>query len=104
MLRAWDGVESGASRRIVAGILLNRNVEALRATHQDRVADLEDETGGYTDVSAFVGYKIPSFDDTEAMVYLRGDNLLDDEIVRHTSFLRVAQPGRSVVTGINVRF
>lgn len=31
MLRAWDGVESGASRRIVAGILLNSNVEALRA-------------------------------------------------------------------------
>jgi hypothetical protein len=31
MLRAWDGVKSGASRRIVAGILLNRNVEALRA-------------------------------------------------------------------------
>lgn len=31
MLRAWDGVESGASHRNVAGILLNRNVEALRA-------------------------------------------------------------------------
>lgn len=31
MLRAWDGVESGASRRIVAGLLLNRNVEVLRA-------------------------------------------------------------------------
>lgn len=31
MLRAWDGVESGASRRIVAGLLLNRNVETLRA-------------------------------------------------------------------------
>jgi hypothetical protein len=31
MLRAWDGVESGASHRIVAGILLNKSVEALRA-------------------------------------------------------------------------
>lgn len=31
MLRAWDGVESGASRRIVAGLLLNKDVEALRA-------------------------------------------------------------------------
>jgi hypothetical protein len=30
MLRAWDGVNP-ARRRIVAGILLNRNVEALRA-------------------------------------------------------------------------
>lgn len=31
MLRAWDGVESGASRRVVAGILLNKDVETLRA-------------------------------------------------------------------------
>lgn len=31
MLRAWDGVESGAARRIVASILLNKSVEALRA-------------------------------------------------------------------------
>ena len=31
MLRASDGVESGASRRIVAAVLLNRTVETMRA-------------------------------------------------------------------------
>lgn len=31
MLRTWDGVTSGASRRAVAGVLLNREVETLRA-------------------------------------------------------------------------
>ncbi|GAB1715404.1 MAG: hypothetical protein NTAFB05_04460 [Nitrobacter sp.] len=31
MLRAWDGMESGASRRFIAGILLNKDVEGLRA-------------------------------------------------------------------------
>lgn len=31
MLRAWDGVESGASRRVIAAVLLNRSVETLRA-------------------------------------------------------------------------
>lgn len=31
MLRAWDGVGSGASRRAIASVLLNRDVEALRA-------------------------------------------------------------------------
>lgn len=31
MLRAWDGVASGASRRQVAGLLLNPDVERLRA-------------------------------------------------------------------------
>ncbi|MGX9943095.1 DNA -binding domain-containing protein [Bradyrhizobium denitrificans] len=31
MLRAWDGVESGASRRTVASVLLNQNLATLRA-------------------------------------------------------------------------
>ncbi|WP_460897446.1 DUF2285 domain-containing protein [Phyllobacterium sp. K27] len=31
MLRAWDGVESGASRRHVASILLNPDVTSMRA-------------------------------------------------------------------------
>ncbi len=31
MLRAFDGVKSGASRRIIAGVILNKDVEALRA-------------------------------------------------------------------------
>lgn len=31
MLRAWDGVESGASRRHVASIILNKDVASLRA-------------------------------------------------------------------------
>lgn len=31
MLRTWDGVESGASRRGIAAVLLNRHIEALRA-------------------------------------------------------------------------
>lgn len=31
MLRAWDGVESGASRRVVAAVLINRTVETMRA-------------------------------------------------------------------------
>lgn len=31
MLRAWDGVESGASRRQVAGVILNGDAGTLRA-------------------------------------------------------------------------
>ncbi|MES1947300.1 TonB-dependent receptor [Salinisphaera sp. C84B14] len=80
------------------------SVEALRASRQDNEGPLEDETAGYTDLTAFVGYRLAGYDDTETMVYLRGDNLLDDEIVRSTSFLRVAQPGRSVIAGVNVKF
>lgn len=31
MLRAWDGVELGASRRVIAAVLINRTVETMRA-------------------------------------------------------------------------
>nr|WP_245429089.1 DUF2285 domain-containing protein [Phyllobacterium phragmitis] len=31
MLRAWDGMEAGASRRMIASVLLNRKIETLRA-------------------------------------------------------------------------
>lgn len=79
------------------------NLEILRAGRQDRTAPLEDATGGFTDLGAFLGYRLPT-GDTRTLVYLRGENLLDEEIVRHSSFLDVPQPGRRLTTGINVRF
>ena len=79
-------------------------VEAIRSSRQDDEGPLEDETAGFTDLTAFIGYRLTGLDATEALVYLRGDNLLDEEIVRSTSFLRVPQPGRSVTAGINVKF
>jgi hypothetical protein len=39
MLRAWDGVESGASRRTVASVLLNQNLVTLRSTGRTRRSD-----------------------------------------------------------------
>ncbi len=79
-------------------------IEAIRASRQNREGPLEDETAGFTDLTAFVGYRLAGLDDVDTLVYLRGDNLLDDEIVRSTSFLRVAQPGRTVTAGVNVKF
>ncbi|MES1945282.1 TonB-dependent receptor [Salinisphaera sp. PC39] len=79
------------------------NLEVLHADRQDRTAPLEDATDGFTDLGAFLGYRLTT-GDADTLVYLRGENLLDDEIVRHTSFLDVPQPGRRLTTGINVRF
>ncbi|MES1924366.1 TonB-dependent receptor [Salinisphaera sp. T31B1] len=79
-------------------------VEAIRSTRQNHEGPLEDETAGFTDLTAFIGYRLSGFDASQALVYLRGDNLLDEEIVRSTSFLRVPQPGRSLTAGINVKF
>jgi iron complex outermembrane receptor protein len=79
------------------------NVEALRAERQIRTAPLEEPTGGFTDLSAFLGYELAA-GGFRALLYLRGDNLLDDRIVRHASFLDVPQPGRRLTTGIDMRF
>ncbi len=79
------------------------SIEALRATAQDDNAALEEETGSYTALPTFTGYTIDN-PDSDILLYVRGDNLLDEEIVRHTSFLRIAQPGRRISTGINVNF
>ncbi len=79
------------------------SIEALRATAQDDDAALEEDTGSYTALSTFIGYTIDN-PDSDIVLYVRGDNLLDEEVVRHTSFLRIAQPGRRISTGINVSF
>ena len=80
------------------------NFQTLQTTRSDHLAPREDASASYTDMSAFVGYKIPTFDRTRALVYARGDNLLDQNIIRQTSFLRVSQPGRAFSVGINVTF
>ena len=92
----------GAGLDYAAGPWL-ANLDVLHAERQDRTAPLEDATDGFTDLGAFLGYRLPT-GDADTLVYLRGENLLDDEIVRHTSFLDVPQPGRRLTTGINVRF
>lgn len=79
------------------------NLDILRAEKQTRTAPLEEPTGGFTDLSAFLGYELPA-GGTRTLIYLRGDNLLDDEIARHTSFLDVPQPGRRFTAGIDLRF
>lgn len=79
------------------------STEVLRAASQNRTAPLEDATDGFTDLSAFLGFRLP-VGSKNALLYLRGENLLDEEIIRHTSFLRIAQPGRRFTTGINARF
>ncbi len=92
----------GASLEYDTGAWL-ASTEVLRSASQNRTAALEDATGGFTDLGAFLGYRLP-IGSKSAMLYLRGENLLDQEIIRHTSFLRIAQPGRRITTGINVRF
>lgn len=80
-------------------------LEAQRAETQDRTADLETSTEGYTFLNASVGYRFF----TENAVYdllLRGRNLTDEEGRNHVSFLKelVPLPGRDVSLAVRVTF
>ena len=74
-------------------------VGVLHAFDQDRLGLGETPTDGYTLVSAELSYthKMPEFG-TEYTVGIKGENLADDEVRNHTSFLKddVLQQGANV--------
>lgn len=78
--------------------------QVLQVTRTGHPAPLEDVSSSFTDMSVFVGFKVPAFDKTKALIYVRGNNLLDERRVRQTSFLRVPLAGRSFFAGVNVSF
>ncbi len=84
---------------------LRASVGAVRYDSQDRVADNEEPSAGYTLVDASLAYRwdrpASSYE-----VFLNGNNLTDQEARPHTSLLRefAPLPGRSVAFGVRVFF
>jgi iron complex outermembrane receptor protein len=80
-------------------------LSALRYRSQDRVAEFETQTDGYTLLEADVAY---GFDlgRTQMEVFAQGRNLGDEEARLHTSFLkdRAPLPGRSFGLGLRAFF
>ena len=72
---------------------------------QDKVAALETSTDGYTLLDAELGYSFPS-DFGDLTVFLKGNNLTDEEARVHTSFLkdRAPLPGRGFSLGMRGTF
>jgi iron complex outermembrane recepter protein len=86
-------------------------LDVLHAFKQDRVASNYNYQGGkelvtdaYTNVSMMATYKIPTQLNLEA--FTRANNLLDEEIREHTSFLKDIAPmgGRSIMFGLRGEF
>lgn len=79
-------------------------VDVLHAFDQNRTAANELATDGYTDVSALVSYKLPTKLNIE--LFAKANNLLNDEIREHASFLKdIAPQGeRSVLIGLRTDF
>lgn len=72
---------------------------------QDKFADFENETQGYNMVNVSLSYTDSIADKNAYRVYLKANNLLDDQVYSHTSFLsNIPQVGRNFTVGIEYDF
>lgn len=94
----------GAGLRYQHGSLGAR-LDVLRAFAQNRTAENELKTDGYTDVSTMVSYKLP-VQRFNVELFAKGKNLLNQEIREHASFLKDISPAgeRSLILGLRSDF
>jgi iron complex outermembrane receptor protein len=78
---------------------------AIHYAQQDRIAEFETQTDGYTIVSAAFNYYV-SLADTDLTLYIKGNNLTNRLAKVHSSFLKdqAPLPARSFVMGAKVSF
>lgn len=95
--------------RLGAGLHYQKNnlgarIDVLHAFNQSRTAPGELATDSYTDVSALVSYKLPTKVNLE--LFAKANNLLNQEIREHASFLKDISPAgeRSVLLGLRAEF
>ena len=79
-------------------------LDALHAFKQSHTAEAELKTDGYTDVSTLVAYKLPIKFNVE--LFAKANNLLNEEIRQHASFLKDIAPAgeRSLLIGARADF
>ncbi len=79
--------------------------EVQRVENQNQTAPLETPTDGYTLVDLGVGYTLKS-KPADLNIAVRGTNLLNEDIRRHTSFIKdiAPLPGRSVSLSLQLNF
>lgn len=84
---------------------LNGQLEFYRVQRQDDLADYETETGGYNMLGAGLSYA-GSLKQSDYLIYLKGNNLLDEKARQHTSFIKddVLLPGRNLTVGVRLAF
>ena len=84
---------------------LRVNVDYVRASGRDDVAEFELPTDGYNDLRARVSWRFRPAD-TALDLYLAGRNLIDDEQRLHTSVVKdlAPQPGRTIEAGLRMLF
>ena len=75
------------------------------ANNQNRIAEFETATDGYTLVNLSLGWKFMG-DDKESLIILSADNIFDVEARRHASFTKdfVPMAGRDIRLGVHLSF
>lgn len=84
---------------------LNGQLEFYRVQRQDDLADYETETGGYNMLGASLGYS-GSLSQADYLLYIKANNLLDEKVREHSSFIKddVLLPGRNLTLGVRLTF
>lgn len=79
--------------------------EYYHVFNQDKIASYEDETQGYNMVNVGLSYANTIADKNAYRVYFKANNLLDDQVYSHTSFLsNIPQVGRNFTVGVQYDF
>ena len=79
--------------------------EYYHVFNQDKIASYEDETQGYNMVNVGLSYANNLADNNAYRVYFKANNLLDDQVYSHTSFLsNIPQVGRNFTVGVQYDF
>jgi Outer membrane receptor proteins, mostly Fe transport len=72
---------------------------------QDKITAFERETDGYNMVNLGVAYSGQLKDQNDYRVYFKANNLLDEDVYSHTSFLaNIPQVGRNFTVGLEFGF
>jgi len=81
------------------------NVDYVSVSDQNTVAELELPTKGYDAVGLNIN-RLFEHEKFETLLFLNVDNLLDEEIREHGSFIKdiAPRPGRSMTAGVRVTF
>ena len=82
------------------------NVTWINASSHTRIAEYETPTPGYDLLNVELSYLFQSDNRSEWELYLKGHNLLNEEIRNSTSFLKDQAPqiGRNFVLGLRLRY
>lgn len=80
------------------------HVHVTRHGEQDDPGRLELATQGYTLLSAYADYHVGLGSDSELKLFIRGDNLLDEEVRTHSSMLKNFAPEQGRAISLGLRF